>query len=115
MTGVGTCGHPTAPFARPGVYIRVLYRAVIGFEGGTGTGAGSETGTGARVGTGTQTVTGMGTEREHERVVEANEVPGAYVRTVHVERVCPLCRVRLEVFVISIIDPPFRRINERLA
>ena len=28
------------------------------------------------------------------------------VRTVQVERVCPLCRVWSEVFVISIIDPP---------
>ena len=27
MAGVITCGHLTAPFARPGVYTRVLYRA----------------------------------------------------------------------------------------
>ena len=35
-----------------------------------------------------------------------HNVPRAYVRTVQVDRVCPLCRVRSEVFVKSIIDLP---------
>ena len=35
-----------------------------------------------------------------------HKVPGAYVRIVQVERVCPLCCVWSEVFIISIIDPP---------
>ena len=36
-----------------------------------------------------------------------HKVLRAQVRIVQVERVCPLCRVWSEVFVISIIDPPW--------
>ena len=35
-----------------------------------------------------------------------HKVLRAQVRIVQVERVCPLCRVGSEVFVISVIDPP---------
>ena len=35
-----------------------------------------------------------------------HKVLRAQVRIVQVERVCPLCRARSEVFVKSIIDPP---------
>ena len=35
----------------------------------------------------------------------------AQARTVQVDIMCPLCRVRSEVFVTSIIDPPLGRNN----
>ena len=87
QTGGGTCEHPTAPFARPGVCTSASYRGVTGSEGqerangvgggigvrggngdgngdvnghGDGDGAGAGTGTGVEVNEGAQDGNGDG-------------------------------------------------------